>query len=107
MRISDWSSDVFSSDLVRDVVVDEIRNDRLTAAASLLNKSVVVTDNYLWGKVLAAEAEIGRELRVPLVPTQFFPIEPTPEEIAALPAGMPWGVDPGYDYDPGFFRSER
>ena len=66
-----------------------------------------MSDDYIWQKVLAAEAEIGRTLRVPLVPTQFFPVQPTDEQIAALPDGMPWGVDPGYDYDPGFFRSER
>lgn len=92
---------------IRDLVVDEIRSDRLTAAATLLNKKVALTDNYIWQKVIAAEAEIGRSLRVPLVPTQFFPITPTDEDIAALPAGMPWQVDPPYDYDPMFFRSER
>lgn len=107
LRVEAIDVPVASQLFVRDVVVAEIRADRLTAAAALLNKKVVVSDDYLWNKVLAAEAEIGRELRVPLVPTQFFPLPPTPEEIAALPPGMPWGVDPGYDYDPGFFRSER
>lgn len=98
---------VASQLFIRDLVVDEIRSDRLTAAATLLNKKLSLTDGYVWQKVLAAEAEIGRNLRVPLVPTQFFPVAPTDEEIAALPAGMPWEIDPPYDYDPMFFRSER
>lgn len=98
---------VASQLFIRDIVTDEIRADRLTAAASLLNRKAALTDSYIWQKVLAAEAEIGRALRVPLVPTQFFPVAPTDDEIAALPAGMPWQIDPPYDYDPMFFRSER
>jgi hypothetical protein len=107
MQVESVTEPVASQLFVRDVVVDEIRNDRLTAAASLLDPDIVLTDGYLWSKVLAAEAEIARELRVPLVPTQYFPIEPTPAELAALPPGMPWAIDPGYDYDPGFFQGEK
>lgn len=108
-RVSVEAADAPTASLlfVRDLVVAEIRADRLIAAASLLGRSTPMSDDYIWQKVLAAEAEIGRTLRVPLAPTQFFSVPPTDEQIAALPSGMPWAVDPGYDYDPGFFRSER
>lgn len=98
---------VHSQLFLRDVAVAEIRADRLTAAAAMMRKNITLTDDYIWDKLLAAEAEIGRELRVPLVPTKFFPLRPTQDQIDSLPPGMPWGVDPGYDYDAGFFRSER
>jgi len=40
---------------------------------------------------------------VPLAPTAFFPDEPSQAEIDAL-NGQPWGVDPGYDYQPSDFQ---
>lgn len=87
--------------------VEEMRRDRLMMAAAGAMPSTDISDDYIWQKLRAAEAEIGRLLRVPLAPTQFFPKEPTPDQLAALPAGMPWAVDPGYDYSPDFFQGER
>lgn len=107
LQVESVTDPVASQLFVRDVVVAEIRNDRLTAAATLLNKKVPLTDTYIWNKVLAAEAEIGRDLRVPLVPTQFFAVQPSDDDLAGLPAGMPWDIDPAYDYDPGFFQGEK
>lgn len=76
-----------------------MRRDRLLAAAGVLRKAAKFSDDYLWEKLRVAESEIARTLRVPLVPTQFFPIAPTEAEISAL-NGMPWGIDPGYDMGP-------
>lgn len=90
---------------IKDLVVDEIRNDRLMAAAAGVLQDVRVSDDYLWDKVRAAESEIAHTLRVPLVPTRFFPDKPTPEQIAALD-GLAWAVDAAYDYDPGMFVGE-
>lgn len=91
----------------RSNAIDDMRRDRMMVAASGAMPSVEISDDYIWSKIKAAEAEIARLLRVPLVPTQFFPKDPTPEQIAALPAGMPWGIDPGYDYSPDFFQGDR
>lgn len=91
-----------SSLFVRDVAVDKLRDDRLLLAAAGALPSVQVSDDFLWDKLRAAEAAIAHELRVPLVPTAFFPAEPTADEIAAL-GGMPWAIDPGYDYKPEDF----
>lgn len=86
----------------RFTAVANLLKDTLVVAASGAMPSVEVSDDYLWKKLLAAESEIGHKLRVPLVPTAFFPSTPTDEQIAAL-NGQPWGIDPGYDYDPSSF----
>jgi len=91
---------------VKDFIVDELRADRLMLASSNFFSGDTVTDDYLWQKVLAAESEIAHTLRVPLAPTQFFPYPPTDEQLAALPAGMPYAVDPPYDYGPEFFQGD-
>jgi hypothetical protein len=89
---------------VRDIAVDAMRADRLVVAASGAMPSVTLADDYLWAKLRAAESEIAHELRVPLVPTAFFPATPTNDEITAL-NGMPWAIDPGYDYEPASFSA--
>ncbi|ATI15635.1 hypothetical protein [Bordetella phage vB_BbrM_PHB04] len=86
----------------KDFIVEEIRADRLMAAAQGFMGGAVMSDDYIWSKVVAAEAHIAHELRVPLVPTKFFPGTPTADQIAALD-GMPWGEDPGYDYKQDMF----
>jgi hypothetical protein len=92
---------------IRDIAVAEMRTERLVMLARTYFPGLVLTDDYIWQKILVAENETGRDLRVPLVPTQFFALDPTPEQIAALPAGMPWAIDPPQDYDPDFFQGER
>lgn len=64
------------------------------------------SDDYLWEKLQAAEAQVAHDLRVFLAPTRLFPEPPTEAQIAAL-AGQRWAVDPAYDYEPDFFRDER
>lgn len=91
---------------VKDFVIEELRADQLLTASSNFFAGQTLTDDYLWGKLLAAESEVAHTLRVPLVPTQFFPYPPTSDQIAALSAGMPWAVDPPYDYGPSFFEGD-
>lgn len=91
---------------VKDIIVNELRQDRLMAAAAGVLQDVSVSDDYLWDKVRAAESEISHTLRVPLVPTRFFSYEPTPEQIDALD-GMAWGIDPAYDYSPDMFHFDK
>lgn len=87
---------------VKDIAVERLRADGLVMAASGALPSVALSDEYIWDKLRAAEAEIAHELRVPLAPTTFFPLDPTEQEIAALD-GKPWAIDPGYDYSPEAF----
>lgn len=96
-----------SSLFIKDFVVDELRSDQLVLMAQSVFSAANLTDDYLWSKVLAAEASMKHTLRVPLVPTQFFPTQPTDDDLAALPAGMPWEIDPPYDHDPAFFDGDR
>lgn len=91
---------------IKDIVIDELRNDRLMAASAGALQDVVVSDDYLWDKIRAAESEISHMLRVPLVPTRFFPAPPTEEQIAALD-GMAWAVEVGTDYDPSMFERDK
>ncbi|HET8870434.1 MAG TPA: hypothetical protein VFM48_08315 [Aquabacterium sp.] len=87
---------------VKDIAVDRMRQDTLLLAAKGVLPDISVTDDFLWDKLRAAESEMSHELRVPLAPTAFFPDTPTADQIAAL-NGMPWGIDPGYEYDPVAF----
>jgi hypothetical protein len=91
---------------IKDIVVNEIRTDRLMAAAAGVLQDVKVSDDYLWEKVRTAEAEITHTLRVPLVPTRYFPLPPSDAQIEALD-GMAWEIDPPYDYDPSMFKGDR
>ncbi|BCP56305.1 hypothetical protein K32_49220 [Kaistia sp. 32K] len=91
---------------IKDIVVEELRNDRLMSAAAGVLTGVSVSDEYLWQKIRAAESEISHILRVPLVPTHFFTSKPTAEQIAAID-GMAWAVEPAYDYEPSMFYFER
>src|SRR5690606_13966831 len=104
--VEEVTAPVRSSLFVRDIVVDELRADRLLLAAKTVLSGAKFSDDYLWDRICTAEAEIAHDLRVPLVPTQFFPHPPTAEQISAL-GGKPWSIDPAYDYDPEFFRGEK
>lgn len=84
----------------RLVAIAKMRRDRLVLLTQSVMPGLVLSDDFLWDKLLAAEAEIAHTLRVPLTPTRFFPTTPSDAQIAALPAGMPWAIDPAYDYNP-------
>lgn len=99
---------------VRDLIVDELRQNQLILMAQTFFPGITLTDDFIWNNVKAGEAEMARRLRVPLVPTQFFPLTPAQDttgsiqtQIDALPPGMPWAVDSPYDYDPEFFVGEK
>jgi hypothetical protein len=106
LTVESLAPGVRTSLFIRDMVVDEIRRDRLMAAAASVLSGIQISDEYIWRKVLAAEADIASTLRVPLVPTRFFPNKPSAEDVAALD-GMAWGVDPAYDYSPDMFRNDQ
>lgn len=92
---------------IKDFVVDEMRADRLILLAQTFFPNFTPTDDYIWEKIQVAENEVGRRLRVPLVPTQYYGTDPTPDQLAMLPPGMPWAIDPAQDYEPDFFQGEK
>jgi len=83
-----------------------MKTDRLVGLAKTYLDGFEPSDPLILQKLKAAEAELKRELRVLLEPTTIFPYTPTEEEIGALD-GEPYLEEPGYDYDPEFFRAER
>lgn len=83
----------------------ELREDRLVYAAETYLGGAMPSDAALWRKLLAAEAEAGRKLGVPLEPTLVLADEPSADELAAL-EGKPHIVEPGYDMAPDFFGSQ-
>lgn len=91
---------------IKDIVVEELRNDRLMAAAAGVLQDVKVSDDYLWDKIRAAESDLHHQLRVPFVPTRFFPREPTQAQIDALD-GQAWQVESAPDYEAQMFAGDR
>ncbi|WP_293371598.1 hypothetical protein [Nevskia sp.] len=64
-----------------------------------------MSDSEVFLKLRAAEAEVSRRLRLPLEPTLVLNEDDTTEaEIAALPPGTAFRLEPGYDYAPNFFQ---
>lgn len=81
----------------RMAALASMRRDYLPALMSGYGK-LNFTDQFIWGRLMAAESKISRALRVPLQPTEFFATPPAEPEIAAL-NGAPWAIDPPYDLD--------
>lgn len=90
---------------VEATIVDELRADRLVLAGGTYFKAGALSDDYIYGKVLAAEAEAARRLRVLLEPTTVFAGEPSAAEIAAVGVN-PWIEESGYDYEPELWNPE-
>jgi hypothetical protein len=95
--------------------VATFRSDRLAQPLATLAAGATISDAYLLSKLLAAEAEVSRKLRVKLEPTYVFSDEPTDAQKAALPlktvgsvqtGPIPYIVEPGYDFDPSIFEGE-
>ncbi|MDB5550519.1 MAG: hypothetical protein JWL86_503 [Rhizobium sp.] len=86
--------------------VAAFRAGTFAAAQTTYLSGVTFTDAFLLGQIQAAEQDVSSQLKVLLEPTVIFPYVPTDAEIAAL-SGKPWRDEPGYDYDPEFFRNER
>lgn len=93
---------------VKSIDVPKLRQDRLVMMAQHFMPEIDISDEYLWEKLKAAEADASRQLRVFFQPTVILPPSATQADKDALDAaGTPWAEEPGYDYDPDFFRGER
>jgi hypothetical protein len=75
-------------------------------AAQYFNASAL-TDDMLWDKLMAAESEGERLLRVFFNPTQVIPDNAPAAEIAALEAASTrYVTTSNYDYDPDLFLND-
>lgn len=99
---SSYAKSVFS-DLGSEVAA--LRRDRLVALAAMYAPGRVFSDEYLLGKLVVAEKEIERALRVFLLPREILPeTEAADAEAAAFEAaGQLVHREPGYDYEPSTF----
>lgn len=88
-------------------IVQELRSDRLVVVSQTYFPDVELSDDYIYKKLLAAEAQLSRILRVHFEPTEIIPSGYEQSEIDELPEGTAWEEEPPYDYDPDFFMGER
>lgn len=92
----------------RVAAISELRADRLAMAAASVLPNVALSDDYLYSKLLAAERDIARRLRVHLQPTIIVPDDAKQDELDALEAsGNAWAQEPAYDYETNFFLGDR
>lgn len=91
---------------IKELVIPQLREDQLMAASAGALRDMKVSDDYIWRKLIAAEAEISRRLRVFLVPTRVFQSQPTEDQIAEL-NGEPWVQDTPQDYLPTMFDRDK
>lgn len=92
----------------KEAAVAELRADRLLLSVSNYWPDTELGDDYLYAKLLAAEADASRQLRVFFEPTEVVPDDASQDEIDALEAqNIRYVQEPAYDYDPSFFRGER
>lgn len=82
----------------------EFRANRLPGLLPYLGATV--SDDYIWDKLRAAEADAGHTLRVLLEPTTVFASDPTQAMIDAL-AGAPYIIEPAYDFEPTLWQGDR
>lgn len=91
-----------------DATVPQILADRLLAMASLYMPGTVPGAEYVYTKLLAAEADASRRLRVLFVPTEVVPHGTDPATTAAFDAdGIPWVEEPPYDMTPGQYMGDK
>lgn len=82
-------------------VLAELRRDRLISVASNYFPNVTLSDDYLWSKLMSAEAQASRALRTFFTPREVYATGADPAMVAALQG--PTYEEPGYDFDPSMF----
>lgn len=89
------------------LTLEELRRDRLLVVGRNYFPDITPHDDYLYGKLLSAEKEIERRLRVFLEPVEVLPESVAQADRDALDAaGTRWIEEPGYDMEPSFFRGD-
>ncbi len=87
----------------RSSSVTQLRRDILAMQSYVT--AADLSDDYIYDKLLAAEADAARRLRVFLEPTTVFSGAPTLEEISAITTNK-WVEESGYDYEPDVWNME-
>ena len=100
----DSAADNYSLLFERGAAFQFMRANHLLLAASTYGVLNSVSDDGLWLAIKTAEAQAGRALAIPLVPTEIFTEEASLADIDAL-NGRPYLVEPGYDMPPDFFST--
>lgn len=99
-----------SSTLFPDMaeIVAELRAGQLMLAARRVLPGVVLSDEFIYGKLRAAESELSRLLKCYFVPTKIVPDDAPQTELDALDvAGDAWAQEAAYDYGPELWQGER
>ena len=91
---------------VRGPALSSLREDRLLHALSTYAPDATFSDDYLWGKLRAAEMDAERRLRVFFSPVEIIPQGSNEDTDALDAAGIRWIEEPGYDFDPELFKGE-
>lgn len=89
----------------KTAIVAELRANRLLLAGGSYFNAAALTDDYLYRKLLAAESDAARRLRVLFEPTTIFAGEPSADEILAV-GTSPWLEEAAYDYEPALWNPE-
>jgi hypothetical protein len=77
-----------------------LRRDRLMGPTTTWMAGVELSDEYLLEKLVSAEAEVERALRVFITPVEVLPTTTHQDVRDALDAdGQRWVEEPGYDHD--------
>jgi hypothetical protein len=87
----------------RATAIPVLRRDYLAGITRAYAAGVAFHDDFLWAKLLAAEAELERKLRVFFCPVTIIPQGAT--DIVPEP-GERWVEEPGYDYTPSLFMGD-
>lgn len=91
----------------KTALVADIRANQLMLAAQNVLPGVTLSDDYIYAKLLAAEREVSRALRIYLVPTYLIPDDADQSEVDGLDAQSPaisWDQESAYDYSPELFQ---
>ena len=91
----------------KNVAVQALMKGPLAMVAYNYFPGLTFDPDYLYEKLLAAEADISHTLGVRFVPTKFFPLPPTDAQLATIPDTMPYDIDAGYDYTPDMFMRDQ
>ncbi|EAM1616315.1 hypothetical protein EU642_22020 [Salmonella enterica] len=91
---------------IKEIDIPRLRNDQLLVAASGAMREIVMSDDYIWQKLRAAESELAHKLRILFSPHQIFSRQPTQDEINDL-KGLPWMVETPYDFQPNMYDRDK
>ncbi len=89
--------------------VAEVRRHRLTKVLQTHLSGLRIGDDDIWNKLVSAEAEAERLLRVWVRPREILPSHPSFDDNAAAlrAAGERVEREPGYDFNPEIFQGAR